>query len=138
VAGVNKIILVGNLGRDPEMRYLPDGRPVTNFTIAVNRKFKGRDGEQREETEWFRIACFDRLAEISNEYLAKGRQVYVEGRVKVHTWDDQSTGEKRAQMEVTATELQMLGARGEEGAPGGRQASGTLANDNTDFENMPF
>src|SRR4051812_47312501 len=102
MAGLNKIILIGNLGRDPEMRYTPSGKAVTNFSLAVSRQSRGPDGDSREETEWFNIDCWDRQAEIANQYLQKGRQVYVEGRVRLRSWDDNNTGEKRSRMEVTA------------------------------------
>lgn len=137
MAGVNKLIIVGNLGRDPEMRYLPSGSAVTTFSVAVTRRRRSRDGEDREETEWFRVSCFDRLAEIANEYLSKGKQVYIEGRVRLGQWDDRTTGEKRAQLEVVATDLQMLGQRGD--APGGDQRGGaTDVAENNEFDNMPF
>jgi single-strand DNA-binding protein len=139
MAGVNKIIIVGNLGRDPEMRYLPSGSPVTSFSVAVTRRFRSQDGENREETEWFNVSCFNRLAEIANEYLAKGRQVYLEGRVRLGTWQDRQTGEQRARLEVVATELQMLGQRGEAGAaaPDERGFAGDTG-DTNELENMPF
>jgi single-strand DNA-binding protein len=137
MAGINKVNIVGNLGRDPEMRYLPSGSAVTNFSVAVSRRWKSRDGEDREETEWFNINCFDRLAEIANEYLAKGRQVYVEGRLRTRSWEDQQTGEKKYRTEVVATDLQMLGQRGD--AAGGEQRGGMGdVAENTEFDNMPF
>ena len=145
MAGLNKLIIIGNLGRDPEMRYLPSGSAVTSFSVAVTRRFKGQDGENREETDWFNVSCFNRLAEIANEYLAKGRQVYIEGRVRLGQWDDRQTGEKRARLELVATDLVMLGQRGD--APGGGDSFGGqpaaagdrgFASDNNDFDNMPF
>jgi single-strand DNA-binding protein len=140
VAGINKVIIVGNLGRDPEMRYLPSGSPVTNFSVAVSRRWKSRDGEDKEETEWFNVNCFDRLAEIANQYLSKGRQVYIEGRLRTRSWDDQQTGEKRYRTEVVATEMQMLGQRGDQGGDqfGGDRGDRSAAPENADFENMPF
>lgn len=135
MAGINKVIIVGNLGRDPEMRYLPSGSPVTNFSVAVSRRWKSRDGEDREETEWFNVNCFDRLAEIANEYLTKGKQVYVEGRLRTRSWEDQQSGEKKYRTEVVATELQMLGQRGEAGGAG--QERGYAA-DSNELDNMPF
>lgn len=136
MAGMAKITIIGNLGSDPEMRYLPSGDAVTNFNVAVNRRIRGRDGgEDREETDWYRVACFRRLAEIANEYLAKGRQVYIEGRPRLSTWDDNQTGEKRARIEVEATDLQMLGSRADSGM---EPRGGSSAPSNTDFDNMPF
>jgi single-strand DNA-binding protein len=136
MAGVAKVILVGNLGRDPEMRFTASGSPVTSFSIAVSRRFKGQDGEQQEETEWFQIECWNRLAEIANEYLQKGKQVYIEGRIRLNSWYDRNTGEKRYSMRVTATELQMLGTRGDQGSGG--QANRPDITENTEFDNMPF
>jgi single-strand DNA-binding protein len=109
VAGLNLQLIVGNLGRDPEMKYLTNGDPVTNFSIAVTRKSK--DGE---ETEWFNIVAFKRLAEIANEYLAKGRQACVVGRTRTRSWDDKTTGEKKYRTEVIATEIVLLGNRDEQ------------------------
>jgi single-strand DNA-binding protein len=136
-------MIIGNLGRDPEMRYLPSGSPVTNFSVAVSRRWTSRDGEQKEETEWFNVSCFDRLAETANQYLAKGRQVYIEGRVHARTWDDQNTGEKRVSLDVRATEMVLLGQRGDQGF-GGDQSFGGEASPSrvpaeaSDFDNMPF
>ena len=136
MAGINKVIIVGNLGKDPEMRYLPSGSPVTNFSVAVSRRFKSREGEDRDETEWFNVSCFDKLAEIANQYLAKGKQVYIEGRFRTRSWDDQQTGEKKYRTEVIATEMQMLGSRGDQG--GEQFAEKPGATQNTEFDNMPF
>jgi single-strand DNA-binding protein len=134
-------MIIGNCGRDPEMRYLPSGSPVTNFSVAVTRRFKSRDGDDREETEWFNVNCFDRLAEIANEYLSKGKQVYVEGRLRTNSWEDRQTGEKRSRMEVVATDMVLLGQRGDTG--GDRAGTGSSVGmgpgaDNSDFDNMPF
>jgi single-strand DNA-binding protein len=134
MAGLNKIIIIGNLGRDPEMRYTPSGSPVTNFTVAVSRRYNTRDGEAREETEWFRVSCWDRLAETANQYLQKGRQVYIEGRVKIHSWDDSQSGERRSQMEISASNLVLLGQRGDQPEVG-EQAAGV---DAAELDNMPF
>ena len=111
---VNKVILVGNLGRDPEMRHTQNGRAVANFTLATNERWKDRDGQQQERTEWHRIVLWDRLAEISTEYLSKGRQVYIEGRLQTREWEDRD-GNKRYTTEIVATNMQMLGRRGEGG-----------------------
>lgn len=109
MASINKVILVGNLGADPEQRYTPAGRAVTNFRMATTRQWT-KDGEKKEETEWHRIVAWDKLAEICGEYLKKGSQVYVEGRLQTRSWEDQS-GVKRYTTEIVIHEMQMLGAR---------------------------
>ena len=86
---LNKILIIGNLGSDPEMRYMPSGDPVTSFSVATNRRYRTRDGDQREETEWFRISAWGRLAEITNQYLTKGSKIYVEGRLQSRSWQGQ-------------------------------------------------
>ncbi|UCC86609.1 MAG: single-stranded DNA-binding protein [Anaerolineales bacterium] len=115
----HKVIIVGNLGRDPEMRYTPDGTPVTNFSVATNRKWNNPDGSQGEETVWFRVTAWRQLAELCNQYLSKGRQVFIEGRMtpdrdtggpRVWTSND---GQPRASFEVTAATVKFLGGRGE-------------------------
>ena|SRR5947209_7610569 len=137
MAGINKVIIVGNLGRDPEMRYTSSGTPVTSFSVAVSRRWSGQDGEQREETEWFNVVCWNKLAEISNQYLQKGKQVFIEGRLRTRSWDDQQTGEKKYRTEVIANEMQMLGQRGDQGDSGPGRSSDVPASD-TEFDNMPF
>ena len=136
MAGINKVIIVGNLGRDPEMRYTPSGSPVTNFSVAVSRNWKSAEGEQREETEWFNVVCWNKLAEIANQYLQKGRQVYIEGRLRTRSWDDQQSGEKRYRTEVIAQEMQMLGQRGE-AAQGGADG-GAGMEETADLDTRPF
>lgn len=118
----NKVFLLGNLGRDPEVRSLPSGQPVANFTMATSRKWKDRDGNQQEQTEWHAIVCFGRLAEIAGQYLTKGKQVFVEGRLQTRSWDDRNSGEKRYRTEIVADNFQMLGGSG--GAGGGRGGGG--------------
>ena len=114
--GVNKVILVGNLGQDPEMKYLPSGGAVTNVSIATSESWKDRQtGQQQERTEWHRVVFFNRLAEIAGEYLRKGAKVYVEGSLRTRKWQDQS-GQDRYTTEIVASEMQMLDSRGE-GAP---------------------
>ena len=136
MAGLNKVILIGNVGRDPEMRYTPSGSAVTNFSMAVSRRYQAQDGEQREEKEWFRVDCWNRLAEIANQYVTKGKQVYVEGRLKSRTYQDRN-GETRVSLDVTATELQLLGQRGD--VESGEQfAERGAAPQNPEFDNMPF
>ena len=117
MASINKVILIGNLGRDPEVRYTPNGSAVCNVSVATTRNWKNKDsGERMEETEWHRVVFFDRLAEIAGEYLKKGRSVYVEGRLKTRKWQDKD-GKDQYTTEVMATEMQMLGSR--EGGGGG-------------------
>jgi single-strand DNA-binding protein len=111
MASVNKVILIGNLGRDPEVRYAPSGSAICNVTIATTRNWKNRDsGEKQEETEWHRVVFYDRLAEIAGEYLKKGRPVYVEGRLKTRKWTDKD-GQDRYTTEIIADQMQLLGSR---------------------------
>ena len=112
MAGVNKVILIGRLGRDPEVRYTPDGTAVANFSIATSREWNDKaTGERKEQTEWHRIVAFRRLGEICGEYLSKGSQVYIEGRLQTRDWEDKD-GNKRYTTEIVADQMQMLGARG--------------------------
>ena len=108
--GLNKVMVIGHLGRDPEMRYTPSGRPVTTFTVAVSRSWNTADGERRSETEWFNIVAWGNLAEICKQYLHKGQQVYIEGRLQTRHWEDKE-GQKRTNVEVVANEMMMLGDR---------------------------
>ncbi|MGH2524275.1 MAG: single-stranded DNA-binding protein [Anaerolineales bacterium] len=108
--GLNKVMLIGNLGRDPEMRYTPSGRPVTSFTLATTRSWNSPDGERHEETDWFNVVAWGNLAEICKQYLSKGQQVYVEGRLQTRRWEDQE-GKKHATTEVVANEMIILGER---------------------------
>jgi single stranded DNA-binding protein (ssb) len=118
MASVNKVILVGNLGRDPEVRYTPEGSAICNISLATTSQWKDRNsGERREETEWHRVVFYNRLAEIAGEYLRKGRSVYVEGRIKTRKWQDKETGQDRYSTEIVAEQMQMLGGR--EGEMGG-------------------
>ncbi|MCK9510622.1 MAG: single-stranded DNA-binding protein [Pigmentiphaga sp.] len=120
MASVNKVILVGNLGRDPEVRYSPEGAAICNVSIATTSQWKDRNtGERREETEWHRVVFYNRLAEIAGEYLKKGRSVYVEGRLKTRKWQDKDTGADRYSTEIVADQMQMLGGRGDTGEGGG-------------------
>jgi len=105
---VNKIIVIGHLGRDPEMKYTPDGKAVTTFSVASSRKYKTAAGEQKEDTEWFNVSAWGKLAEICNQYLSKGKQAYVEGRLKTRSYETQS-GEKRFSLDVSCSEIQFLG-----------------------------
>ena len=123
MASVNKVILVGNLGRDPEVRYLPSGDPVANVTIATSSRYKGKDGNMVEETEWHRVTFFGKLADIVGQYLKKGRSVYVEGRIKTRKYTDKDGVEKYA-TDIIANEMQMLGSREGMGDPGGNDGDG--------------
>jgi len=131
MASVNKVILVGNLGRDPETRYMPDGAAITNFSIATTEQWKDKAGEKQEKTEWHRISTFQRLAEIAGEYLKKGSQVYIEGRLQTRKWTDKD-GVEKFTTEIIADKMQMLGSRqgmggdseGGSGGGGSRAPSG--------------
>lgn len=107
--GLNKVMIIGNLGSDPEMRYTPTGRPVTSFSVATSRSWVTSEGEPREATEWFRVVAWANLAEICNRYLSKGSRVYVEGRLQTRSWENQ--GQKHYRTEVVATEMVILDAR---------------------------
>ena len=118
MAGVNKVILVGNLGRDPEIRYTQGGQPVANFTLATTESFTSREGKREERTEWHRIVVWGKTAELCTQYLAKGRTVYLEGRIQTREWEDKE-GQKRRTTEVVAQTVQFLGSpRGAGGAGG--------------------
>ena len=121
--GINKVILVGNVGGDPETRYMPSGSAVTNLTVATNESWKDKQtGEKKERTEWHRVAMFNRLAEIAAEYLRKGSQVYIEGKLRTRKWQDKD-GQDRYTTEIIADEMQMLGGRGGDFGGGGGASS---------------
>ncbi len=115
---VNKVILIGNVGRDPELRYTASGTAVTNFSLATSRRYKDRDGNQREETEWHRCVAWARLAEIINQYAPKGKQLYVEGRLQTRQWDDKD-GNTKYTTEIVIEEMKLLGGRGDASQGGG-------------------
>ena len=125
--GINKVILVGNLGADPETRYMPSGSAVTNLSVATSESWKDKQtGEQNERTEWHKVVMFDRLAEVAAEYLRKGSQVYIEGKLQTRKWQDRD-GNDRWTTEIRASEMQMLGGRGGGGGGsfgGGQQGGG--------------
>ena len=112
--GLNKVMIIGNLGRDPEMRYTPSGRPVTTFSVATSRSWNTSEGEKHVETEWFNIVAWSNLAEICKQYLIKGQQVYIEGRLQTRHWDDQE-GNKHTSVEIVANEMIILGERRDTG-----------------------
>jgi single-strand DNA-binding protein len=122
--GINKVILVGHLGADPETRYMPSGSAVTNLRVATSESWKDKtSGEQQERTEWHRVAMFGRLAEIAAEYLRKGSQVYIEGSLRTRKWQDKESGSDRYSTEVIANEMQMLGGRSDASAPARSESS---------------
>jgi len=122
--GVNKVILVGNLGRDPEMKYTASGAAIANITVATSESWNDKQTNERvEKTEWHRVVAFQRLAEIMGEYLKKGSQVYIEGKLQTRKWQDQN-GQDRYSTEVVANDMQMLGSRGGEGGGGRPQGAG--------------
>jgi single-strand DNA-binding protein len=129
---LNKVMLIGNLGRDPEMRYTPSGRPVTTFTLATTRSWKSSEGEQHSETEWFSIVAWGNLAEICKQYLLKGQQIYIEGRLQTRRWDD-NEGIKHVNVEIVANEMMMLGDRKE-----GNLAHSSDNNSEETGEEFPF
>ncbi|MEJ2283120.1 MAG: single-stranded DNA-binding protein [Desulfobacterales bacterium] len=126
MSGVNKVILIGRLGSDPEVRYTPSGVAVANFSVATSEEWKDKDsGEKKERTEWHRIVAWRRLGEICGEYLSKGRQVYVEGRLQTRSWDDRD-GNKKYMTEIVASDIQFLGSRdmSDSGRPSGGMGGG--------------
>ena len=108
---VNKVILVGNVGQDPEVKYTPSGIPVGKFSLATSERFKDKNGEFQERTEWHNIVAWQRLAEIVGEFVSKGSKVYVEGKIQTSSWDDRHSGEKKYRTEIVARDLVLLGAR---------------------------
>ena len=113
--GINKVILLGNLGKDPELKYTPQGTPVAKFSLATSDRFKDNDGNWHDRTEWHNITAWGRTAEIAGEYLKKGRQVYIEGALRTHSWDDKQTGQKKYMTEVVVNDLVLLGGGRSEG-----------------------
>ncbi len=116
---VNKVILIGNLGRDPEVKYTPSGTAYAKFSIATNERYKDKEGNWQDRTEWHNIVAWQRLAEIAGEYLKKGGKVYIEGRIQTRSWEDKNSHEKKYMTEIVANDLVLLGGRGEEGEGGG-------------------
>jgi single-strand DNA-binding protein len=127
--GLNKVMIIGHLGRDPEMRYTPSGRPVTTFSVATSRSWHSADGERHEETEWFNVVAWGSLAEICNQYLRKGQQVYIEGRLQTRRWED-TEGNKHFTTELVSKEMIMLGER--------RDISSTYVSKPGEEEEFPF
>ena len=133
--GLNKVMIIGHLGRDPEMRYTPSGRPVTTFTVATSRTWNTADGERHNETEWFNIVTWGNLAEICKQYLTKGQQVYIEGRLQTRRWED-NEGTKHTSVEIVANEMMILGDR-RENSPNNHQSNETIPSENPEDE-FPF
>ena len=116
---VNKVILVGNLGKDPEVKFTPSGVPVAKFSLATNERYKDKAGEWQDRTEWHNIVAWQRLAEIVGEYVKKGSKIYIEGRLQTSSWEDKQSGEKKYRTEIVASDMVMLSGRGEGGGGGG-------------------
>ncbi len=134
MAGLCKAMIIGNLGRDPEMRYTPTGKPVTSFSVAVNRVYNTAEGERKEETEWFRISAWNKLAETCSQYLRKGSKVYVEGRLRTRTWEGQD-GQKRLELEIVASDMIILDSKSKaEGADAGMMEE----HGGSDLDQIPF
>ena len=132
---VNKVILIGNLGQDPESRFTPQGTAVTSFSIATNESWKSQSGDIKEHTEWHRIEMFGKRAETANEYMRKGHTVYIEGRLKTDEWEDKETGQKRRATKIQCDNFTMLGRRGDNQSQGGGQQSEPASNEDDD---LPF
>lgn len=135
--GLNKVMIIGHLGGDPEMRYTPSGRPVTTFSVAVSRSWNTVDGERHSETEWFNIVAWGNLAEICKQYLKKGRQVYIEGRLQTRRWEDKE-GQKRTNVEVVASEMMMMDERRDNNQAQEAESSGEQAEPTVDEDEFPF
>jgi len=116
---VNKVILLGNLGKDPEVKYTPSGTPVAKLAVATNERFKDKEGQWQDRTEWHNVVLWQRLAEIAGEYLKKGSKVYIEGKLQTRSWEDKQTNQKRYMTEVVANDLVLLGGRESAGESGG-------------------
>jgi single-strand DNA-binding protein len=137
MASVNKAILIGNLGADPELRYTPGGQAVASFSMATTERFKNKDGEQQERTEWHNIVCWSRTAEIANEYLKKGSPVYIEGRIQYRSYDDKD-GIKRYRTDIVAQRLQLLGSRGQADRPASGPPETPEPQVPADDDDLPF
>ncbi|HZR56620.1 MAG TPA: single-stranded DNA-binding protein [Terriglobales bacterium] len=115
---VNKVILIGNLGKDPEVKYTPGGMPIAKFSLATNERFKDKEGQWQDRTEWHNIVAFQRLAEIVGEYVKKGGKLYIEGSLRTSSWDDKETGQKKYKTEIIANDLVLLSGKGDGGSGG--------------------
>ena len=142
MASLNKVMLIGNLGKDPEVRYTTSGQAVASFNLATSEKFKNKSGEQEERTEWHRVTLWGKLAEIAGEYLAKGRTVFIEGRLQTREWTDRD-GNKRYTTEIVGDRMQMLGGKGEGGSSSGgggtrRPTAGAVADTAPSYEEPTY
>ena len=129
---LNKVMLIGNLGKDPEVKYTPQGTPVAKLTVATNERYKDKEGQWQDRTEWHNVVLWSRLAEIAGEYLKKGSKVYVEGRLQTRSWEDKQTNQKKYMTEVVANDLLLLGGRGEGGESGGGYSRAAAGGNNFD------
>ena len=134
MASLNKVMIIGNVGGEPEMRFTPDGKPVTSFRVATNRVYTAQDGERKQETEWFSVVAWSKLAEQCNQFLGKGRLVYVEGRLRTRSWDDQS-GQRRYRTEVIAERVNFLDKRDSSVS---EDRSGQVADNEAQDDDIPF
>jgi single-strand DNA-binding protein len=130
---VNKVILVGNVGKDPEVKFLPSGQPVANFTLATSDRTKDKQGEWQDRTEWHNLTAYQRVAEIIRDYVKKGSKIYVEGRIQTRSWDDQASGQKRYRTEIIVNDLVLLSGRGE----GGEYSGGGSRSNTSNFDQRP-
>ncbi len=142
--GINKVILIGNLGSDPEVKYTPSGVPVANFSLATSETWNDKSGERQERTEWHRLVLWRKLAEIAGQYLKKGSKIYVDGKLQTRSWDDQN-GQKRYATEIVVNDMQMLDGRGEAGGrvgpdpgPGASDEFVPPQIDNEEGDDLPF
>lgn len=133
---LNKVQLIGNLGKDPEVKYTPSGTPVAKIALATNERFKDKDGQWQDRTEWHNVVLWQRLAEIAGEYLKKGGKVYIEGRLQTRSWDDKQTNQKKYMTEVVASDLILLSGRAE-GGEGGGYSRGASAGGNNFDQSVP-
>jgi len=129
---VNKVILLGNLGKDPELKYTPSGTAVAKFSLATNDRFKDKEGQWQDRTEWHNVTAWARTAEIAGEYLKKGSKVYIEGSLRTHSWDDKQTGQKKYMTEIMVNDLVLLSGRGEGGGESGGLSRGAASGNNFD------
>jgi single-strand DNA-binding protein len=134
--GVNKVILVGNLGNDPEVRYMPNGNAVANLSLATSESWKDQQGQMQERTEWHKLTMYRRLAEVAGEYLRKGSQIYVEGKLQTRKWQDQQ-GQDRYTTEIIVDQMQMLGGRMQEGGGQGMNQGGYQGGGQGGYQNRP-
>ena len=137
---VNKVILLGNVGRDPELKSLPSGQAVANFSLATSRRWKDKGGERQEQTEWHNVVAFGRTAEVISQYVSKGSKLYVEGRIQTRSWDDKQSGEKKYRTEIVADSVQFLGDKGERQGRDEEEPNGTYGGGygGEDDEDIPF